>query len=133
MEAWTRLCGAIFDVDLDVDCLPIIDWLRVSLTHNTVNNKLPLPMLQPTAPLANGDLLYHKNHMLARHLPGLYPALQRFQGLLVANHIREVSLEMRRDREVNVLARQVDKENRIPDLLGSNLTYLFRLGQVADH
>ena len=90
-------------------------------------------MPRPTAPLFNGDLFRHRHHMLTLHLPGMYPALQRFQGSLIATHIVKVAVEMRRDREVKALIRQADAEKRLPYLLGYNLAYLLRLGQLADH
>ena len=98
MEAWTLLCVSIVNGGLDVDCLPIIDWLCVSLTLNNGNNKLPLSIPRPTVPLADEDLLRHRYHMLTRNLPGIDLTLQRVQGSLIATHIGEVSLEMNRDR-----------------------------------
>ena len=81
--------------------------------------------------MANGYLLQHRHHMLTLHLPGLDPDLQKFQRLLIATHIRKFVVEIRRDREANVLTRQADEEKGIPDLLGYNLIYLFCLGQVT--
>ena len=71
--------------------------------------------------------------MITHHLPGLYPALQRVQGLLIDTHIREVVVDLRKDMESKALARKADKEKWITNLLGSNLTYLLCLGQVAAH
>ena len=53
--------------------------------------------------------------MLTCHLPGLDPVLQRFQGSLIATYIREIAVDMRRDRETKDLAYQADAEmgNRI--------------------
>ena len=48
-------------------------------------------------------------------------------------HIRETAVKIRRDREAKALSLKVDKEEGIPDLLGYNLAYLLRLGQVAAH
>ena len=79
--------------------------------------------------LADGDLLRHRHHMLTRHLPGMEPDLKRVQGLFIANGIREVVVELKRDRETKSLSHKVDREKGIPELLGSNFTYL-RLGQV---
>ena len=45
VEAWTRLHGAIIDGGLEVDCCPIIDWIRFALTLKTGDEKLPLAML----------------------------------------------------------------------------------------
>ena len=69
------------------------------------------------------------HHMLTHHLPGLYFSLQRVQGLRIETNIREVTVEMRMEREVKSLAHQADKEKGIC----FNLTYLLRLGQVATH
>ena len=86
-----------------------------------------------TVLMVDGDLLQHRHQMLTHHLPGLDPALQRFQLLLITTHVREVTVEMRMDREAKAVSRQVDIENRVLDLLGSNLTYLLHLIQVASH
>ena len=128
MEAWTRLHGAIVDGGLEVDCRPIIDWICVALTLKTGNDKTPLSMPRPTVPLADGDLLRHMQHILTCHLPGMYPSLQRFQGLLIATHIWEVAVDMRRDTEAKELECKAEKEKGIPDLLGFNLTQLPRTG-----
>ena len=97
-EAWTRLRGSIIDGVQEVHCRPIINWLRVSLTMKMGKENSPLAMPQPTVPLNDGDLLWHRHHMLTRHLPGMDPTLQRFQGLLIATHIGEVGVDLRRDR-----------------------------------
>ena len=62
---------------------------------------------------------------------GWNPDLQRVQGSLITTYIGEVAVEMSRDMEAKYLERQEDKEKGIMDLLGSNLTYLLHLGQVA--
>ena len=63
-----------------------------------------------TAPLADGDVLHHRHHMLTRHLPRLDPALKRVQGLLIATHIGKVAVYMKRDREAKAQARNTDKK-----------------------
>ena len=60
-----------------VDCQPIVDWLGVVPTMKVGNNKLPLALLHPTTPLADGDIFRHYHHMLIRNLPGLDPSLHR--------------------------------------------------------
>ena len=90
-------------------------------------------MLQPTASLSNRKLFQQRHRILNRHLLGMYPALQRFQGLHIATHIGEVVVEMRRYRKVKVLAHKADKEKGVMYLLGSNLTYLLRLGLIPAH
>ena len=59
--------------------------------------------------MANGDLLWNRHHMLIRHLTGLEPTLQTFQGLLSATQIVEVAVEPRRDREAKALSRKAEK------------------------
>ena len=63
-EAWTRLSGAIVNVVQEVDFQPIIDCLCDYLTNKVGDDKLPLAMLRPTAPLSEGYLLRHHHHML---------------------------------------------------------------------
>ena len=71
--------------------------------------------------------------MLTFHITSLLPPLQRVQGLFIATHIREVAVELSRNKEEKSLSHKADKEKGILDLLGSNLTYLLHLGQVATH
>ena len=71
--------------------------------------------------------------MLTCFFLSLNPYLQRVQGLFIATHIEKAAADMRRDRESKALARQTDAEKGVTDLLGSNLAYLLRLSQVADH
>ena len=71
--------------------------------------------------------------MLTHHLPGLDSALQQVQGPLIATHIGEVTVNMRKDRDARALELKADEEKRIPYLLGSNLTYRLRLVQVDAH
>ena len=71
--------------------------------------------------------------MLTYHLPGLDPTLKRIQGSLIASHIGEFAIYLKRDRDAKALYCKSDKEKGIPDLLGYNLTYLLRLGQVDAH
>ena len=92
VEARTCLRSAIADIGLEVHCRPIINWLRVALTLNTGNDKSPLAMPRPTAPLSDGDPLCHWHHMLTRHLPRLDPDLQKVQGLIIATQIGEVAV-----------------------------------------
>ena len=79
VEAWTRLCRSISDRILEVDCRPITDWLCVTLTLNTGDEKSPLAIPRPTVPLEDGELLQKRHHMLTCHLPRLEPALKRVQ------------------------------------------------------
>ena len=64
VEAWTRLRGAIIDGGLEVDCSPIIEWIRFTLNLKTGNNKFPLAMMRPNTLLEYGDLLWHWHHII---------------------------------------------------------------------
>ena len=94
------------------------------------DEKSPLALLRPTASLAEGYLLQHTHHILNRHLTGIDPNIHRVQGLLIKTNIGEVAVEMRRHREAKSQARKVEEEKGVPDLLGTNMTYLLHLGQV---
>ena len=61
------------------------------------------------------------------------PALQRVQESLILTHIWEVAIKMRKDREAKVQDHKSDDEKGIPNLLGTNLTYLLHLGQISAH
>ena len=132
-EAWNHLCGTIWDVGQEADCWPIVDWICVALMKKVGDEKLPLDLPRPTTLLTVRDLLLHRHHMLTLNLPRIEPAFQRVQGLLIGTHTREVSVEMQRERETNTHARKADEENRVPDLLITNLIYLLCLGQVSEH
>ena len=55
------------------------------------------------------------------------------QGLLTVTTIGEVAVEIRRDNEEKELTLKADAEKGVPDLLGSNFTYLFHIGKVSSH
>ena len=132
-EAWTHIRGAIVDGEQEVDFWPILDWLIISLTKKVGNDKSTLAMPQPTIPMANGYLLRHHHQMLNRSLPGMEPSLQSVQGLHIATHAREVAAKLREYREAKAQGRKAYNKKGIPDLLGTNLTYLLRPGQVSAH
>ena len=94
---------------------------------------MPLSLLHRTAPLADGDLFHHRQHILTRHLPVIDTSLKRVQISLIATHIREVTVKIQQEREAKVYLKKVDKEKGIPEIIGINLTYLLRLGQVSKH
>ena len=94
VEVWTSIYSAILYVGQEVDCRPILYWLRVALTKNVGNYKSPLYLLRPTALLDDRDLITHRHHNLTRHLPRLDLALQRVQGSLIATQIGEVTVEI---------------------------------------
>ena len=83
VESCTLLRNTIVERGLEFDCFPITDSLRIYLTLKTGDEKLPLTILRPTAPLANLDLLWYRHHMLTHQLPGLDPNLKRLQGSLI--------------------------------------------------
>ena len=118
MEDWTCIRGAIVYRGLEDYCHPILDSLCVALTHKTGNDKSPLAMPLPTITRAIGYLLWHRHHMLTRHIISIDPTLQRVQVSLTANHIGEVAVDMSRDRYSKALANKAYKEKRIPYLLG---------------
>ena len=60
----------------------------------------------PTTPLADRDILRYQHHILTCHLPRLYPALQRVQGLIIVTYIGKLAVEIIRDSEAKELARQ---------------------------
>ena len=111
----------------------MIDWLSVALTKKVGYDKSPLSMPRPTAPLDKGDCLCHHHHMFTQHIPRLDRALQRVQGLLIATHIGEVTVKMRRDIEVKVQSHNVYDEKGVLCLLGTNLTYTLCIRQVSAH
>ena len=94
-EAWTCLWGAIVDVGQEFDFLLIMYWLRDVLTKKVGDDKLPLTVQRPTAPLADRYLIRHCHHMLTWNLPGLCPTQQRMYVLLIATHIWGFAVEMR--------------------------------------
>ena len=87
VEACTRLSGTIVNRGLEVDFRPIINLIYANLTLKTGDDKSPLAIMRPTAPLVDGHLLRHRYYMLTRHLSRLEPALQRVEGLIIATHI----------------------------------------------
>ena len=53
--------------------------------------------------------------------------------MLIATHIGEVAVKLRQDRESKAQACKADDKKGIMELMGNNLTYLLRFGQVSAH
>ena len=92
MEAWTHFCGTNVDAGLKVYCRLILDCIQVALTKKVGDDKSPLALMRPAAPLAVRYLNHHHHNILTRHLPRLDPALQMVQVILIATHIREIGV-----------------------------------------
>ena len=119
VKAWSRLQGAIVDAGAEVDCQPIIGWLRVAFMLNSGDDQpSPLAMPQPTTQLMDGNMIRHRHHILICHHPRRDPALQRVQGLLVSTHIGEVDVELRDDREDKAQFRERSDRKLLPEFQG---------------
>ena len=98
MEACTHLWGLIVNVGVEDDCHPLIDWLRVALTRKEgqyQTSPLVIPWL--TTLLMYEYLLHYWYPILVNNLPGLDPSLTQAQGFLIAIHIGQVAVELRKD------------------------------------
>ena len=79
-QAWDRVRGAIIDLGIDVECKPLIDWLRVSLTRQADGGRPVIGVADVIAPVADELLMLHMHTLMVRHLPGLDPSIERATG-----------------------------------------------------
>ena len=70
---------------------------------------------------------------MVRHLLGLDPSIEHATGTQIARKIREVTVEMRADREERKEARNRKTEQKGPkQFFGTNFPHLLRLTQVEE-
>ena len=85
---------------VEAGCQDVVDCLWLYLARKTGLYQIsPLTMPRKTASLVNKSLIQHFHNVLARDIPSLYPAILRYQGLLIVTHIGQVAVDFRQDRE----------------------------------
>ena len=98
-QAWDQVRGAIIDLGIQVECKPLVNWLRVSLTRRADGGRPVISVSDMIAPVADELLMLHRKTLMVRHLLRLDPSIERATGTQIARKIGEVSVEMRVDRE----------------------------------
>ena len=79
-QAWDRVRGAIIDLGIEVECKPLVDWLRVSLTRQADGGRPVISVADVISPVADELLMLHQNDLMVRHLPVLVPRIERATG-----------------------------------------------------
>ena len=51
----------------------------------------------------------------------------------MATHIRDITVELRRESKVKAQAHKAENDKGILDLIETNITYILRLSQLYDH
>ena len=132
-QAWDLVRGAIIDHGIEEECKPLVDWLRVSLTRRADGGRPVISVADVIAPVADELLMLHRHSLMVRHLPGLYPSIERATGTQIARKIGEVSVEMQADCEERKEARYKKVEQKGPkEFFGTDLPHLLRLTQVEE-
>ena len=132
-QAWDHVIGAIIDLGIEVECKPLVDYLRVSLTRRVDGGRPVISVAGVISPIADKLLMLHRHTLMVQHLPGLDPSIERATGTHIARKIEEVSLEMRADREEQKEARdKKTKQKGLKEFFGTNLPDLLRLTQLED-
>lgn len=101
-EAYMRISGAIATDGQQVQCHPLLNWLKVALTTPGLVDPSAVLIQCPTAPLADMMLQKHRWSMVLEDLPTLMPLrsgqamgkVARELGALVGIH-REAEEECR--------------------------------------
>lgn len=73
------LYPALVHLHAEVDCTPLIDWLRALVTSTVVKDvhAPPVTCISLMVPLADTDLLTHRDIYLKAALPGRHTAATR--------------------------------------------------------
>ena len=132
-QAWDRVRGTIIDLGIEVECKPLVDWLRVSLTRRADGGRPVISVADVIAPVSNELLMLYRHALMVRHLPGLDPSIERATGTQIARKIGEVSVEMQADHEERKESRDKKAEQKGPkEFFGTNLPHLLHLTQVEE-
>ena len=70
-QAWERIRGEIVRLGIEIQCGPLIDWLRCAVTRNLgVGHTISLIQRPvPIVPLANATLINHRHNRIMQNLP----------------------------------------------------------------
>ena len=131
-QAWEQLGGAIRDAQMEDECRPLLNWLKVALTRREEGASSILSTNALTPPLSNRMLMERQWAWIVEDLPSLGPAavaegkdqIATELGELV--HLQQVAAEEKR------CAKRA-KENKLPsEAFGGQIVNVMRLCQVAE-
>ena len=130
-DAWDILGNAIVNERKEVECKPIIDWMKVALTREGVGQQSRLAQQSLTAPLSNRVLMEHQWKLMIQDLPALDPAAMRGRKDRIADELG-VLVGMQKDVLDDRKAERAKRENKFPsEVFGSQIENVMRLCRVA--
>ena len=74
----------IIDLGIEVECKPLVDWPRVSLTRRADGGRPVIGVVDVIAPVADELLMLHRHALMVRNLPGLDTSIERAMGTQIA-------------------------------------------------
>ena len=126
-EAYLRLGGAIRGDNRTAACQPLIDFLRVALTRNAIDQGSSILQDTPTAPVADETLHLHRWHKVLTDMPALSDAPVAMGAQQISAGLGLLVSEQREARLASE-ARAADDKAKTPEkFFGASLPLLLRL------
>jgi hypothetical protein len=134
-QAWDRIRGAVVTDGLEVECAPLLDWLRIALTRRVANQGSTLAQAPPAAQIIAtlGGATTFQNYRMSlveRDHPNLRSGPMTQGAQLIAGGLNDLATQSRLAREADE-ARRLQERTKTPrDLFPSGLQRLMRWCQA---
>jgi hypothetical protein len=134
-QAWGRIRGTVVTDGLEIECRPLLDWLRVALTRRVANQGSTLAQAPPATQIIatlEGATTFQNYRMavVERDHPDLRSGPTTQGAQLIAGGLNDLATQSRLAREADE-ARRVQERTKTPqDLFPSGLQRLMRWCQA---
>ena len=128
---WETVIHHIYAQGWQVSCTALIDFVRASMTRSGAQALPLLCIAPPHAPLADRDLLEHRQRLLERDFPAMNQALPRLQQNAIASQIGRLVADNRVSREEANLIQIQSEEKVLSELIATQgVAQLLKMARV---
>ena len=123
-QAWDRLGGAIFDAGKEVECCPLLNWLKVAITRHSAGALSRLARRSMSPPLSNRTLMEQQWRWVLEDIPALSPATASGEKNKIATELGAL-VDLQQDAADDRRRSKRKKENKLPKGgVGANHRYV---------
>jgi hypothetical protein len=130
-EAWVQVAGAIHNDGTQIDCEPLLDWLRVAITRQGEEMALRLQQEHPRVPLMLPTLIQRRWQLVLNDLPALSSGATMAAGHVIASSLNALVADNREFRNADEVRREQSSARTPEKCFGrTGVLKLLRLCQV---
>jgi hypothetical protein len=130
-EAWVQVAGSIYNDGMQVDCEPLLDWLRVAITRQGDDMASRLQQEHPRVPLMLPALVQRRWQLILTDLPALSAGATMAAGHVIASSLNALVADNREFRNADEVRREQNSARTPEKCFGrTGVLKLLRLCQV---